>query len=213
MKSIYITALSLGVVACVAGCGKKSSDESKAQADNNLKAKGNAAIQTASYTTDCSSANLDFAGVKFPGARTDYDLSDLGFTKKQFYFTDDCKTSAFFVQEKGQVAVIGNSGAIPGALEEDFKYEHTTVTLTNEALVKAFNLIKACGVSDWAVNVEKDVSNQADQALCPGKASPRIALEVVLVDNNTMLMGANTNQDATKGRPVQLDRTTVFKKQ
>jgi hypothetical protein len=208
-----MSTVSIGLLMFLAGCGNKNPDSVKQQADNNVKAAGNPAIQNASYATSCTSGSLNFAGLKFPGAKTDYDLSDLNFTKKQLYYSDDCKTSAFFVQEKGKVNVIAKSGHIANALEEDFNFEHTTVTITNEPMVKAFNLVNACGFTDWAPNVEKDVSSQANLILCPGKYSPRTAHEIVLIENTNMFMGANTNQEPSKSRPVELDRYHIFKKQ
>jgi hypothetical protein len=212
MRSLLVV-MAVGLLIAAQGCGKKSSDEIKQQADNKINAKGNAAIQNASYATDCSSDDYNFGTVKFPGAKTDYDLSDFSFTKKYIRYSDDCKTAAFIVQEKGTIKKVAESGLIANALEEDFNFEHTTVTIANSTVVAGFNLVHACGFNDWALNVEKDVSAQATQFLCPGSKSPRTAKELVLVENSNMYMGANTKQDDSQGRPVQLDRTLVFKKQ
>lgn len=212
MNSVLKSTLALGLLSVLVACGNKSSDDVQKQVDNNLNSKGNLAIQNATYMNDCSTSDYGIGDLKFPGAQTAYELSDLNFVKRQIYYTDDCHTTAITVQEKGKLNVVARSGSLPGALEEDFNFEHTTVTLSNDKIVAAFNAIKACGAGDWAVNVEKDVSAQASQVLCPGKAAPRTAPEVVLVENNQMFMGANTNQEAAQGRPQALNRNLVFKK-
>ena len=213
MKNIFSSAVVVSLVLSLAACGNKNSDDVKQQVKNDINAKNSPVVQTASYGTTCSSAGFSFLTLKFPGVKTQYDMSDLDFTKKQLYYTDDCKNQAMVVQEKGKVNVVGPSGLVPGAFEEDFNFEHTTVTLTSDVLVKLFNASHVCGLGDWALNGERDVSVQADKILCPGKVSPRKALELVLIEGSNMFLGANSNKDVSEGRPLKLDRDIVFQKQ
>ena len=211
MKLLIPVVSSLLVCAAFVGCGKKSADDVAKQVKNTANADGNKAAATASYATACSSStipNIDV--IKFPGVITQYDLSSLEFTRKQFYFTDgNCQNMAFTVQEKGKVNILGKSNAVANAVDEDFSFEHTTVTVNSDTLLKGFNFFNICGKNDWALSVEKDVSQQAAGLKCPGKASPRASQEVVLVEGNNMFMGADSAQAV---RPATVDRKTVYLK-
>ena len=210
-KLIYLglAFLSISIGAC------KGSDSSTApqQVKNNVAANGNAAIQAASYATVCTNAAA-IGDLKTSGFRTVYDLSDLDFTRKQIYYTDgDCKNEAVVVQEKGKLVVKGPSPSVEGALNEDFNFEHTTVTIRNGIILDGFNSFGFCGAKDWAKDVEKDVSSQATQKTCPGKASPRIAYEIVLIKDGNLVLGADTEKTTEAERPTQPDLSKVYLKQ
>lgn len=209
MKKI-LTALVLA--AFVSSCGEKGEDSNRA-VNNQVKAKGNKAVQTASYASECTSSTLpDIGALKFPGMRTQYDLSALQVTRKVFYYSDgDCKDEAMIVQEKGKIEVHGDSAGEPGALDEDFNLDETTVTLRSDTLISVFNTFNICGINDWGLNAERKVTEQAAQVTCPGQPK-RKALEVVKVEGDDLSLGNNAQNGPAEGRPSKVDTTLKFKK-
>lgn len=217
-KMIAMTALTALVLLSL-GCGKSASDaiaDTSAQTSNKTTADGNAAIQDATYTSPCTSSTIpDVGPIKFPGMQTFFELSDYQFTKHVVYFSDaDCKIAAFDVRETGNVHVVGKSAAVAGALGEDFNYTNTNITIQNDLVLAAFNAASACGINDWAKATARDTSAQSGSGLCPGKASPRKAADVVLVQNgNQLFLGAGADQDAATPRPTAVDNAHGFLKQ
>ncbi len=203
MKYLVILCLAL------AACAKDEVQEVREKVKNTAYAQGTAAADTASYSTACASATLpDVGPIKFPGVKTQYDLSSLDFTKKRVYYTDsECTKAGFTVEEKGKVSITGKSTIVADAVDEDFNFEHTTVTIQSETLVAVFNLAGICGITDWALDNQRDVSVQSALISCPGKPSPRVAPEVVLIEGNVLYLGQETDSAV---RPTKVDRGVMY---
>jgi len=214
MKKLIYSALLSTLIMGLAACGEKSGNDVKQAAQNAVNAMGKGPVNMASYASACTSATLPNIGIiKFPGTKTIFEISMLNFKKTQGYYTDgNCTKEGIVVEETGKVDILGDSKAVPGALDEDFHFNTTTVTVKNDAIAKAFNFAHICNYNndEWAVNVELDVSSRATGATCPGQPSPRVAQEVVLVNDRSLLLGADALQP---NRPGKINQERVYLRQ
>lgn len=205
------TTLCLGFILGVAACGAKNASQAQQEVQNAVKAGSNLAADKATYVSPCVSSTLpDVGAIKFPGTKTAYELSLLNFTRKQFYYTDgNCINEAIVVQESGTEAYNGTAQKDQPA-QVDFGFDKTSVKVQSQELANLFSTFKICGINAWTVGVDTDVTAQSTQITCPGKPSPRTAQELVLVKDNVMYLGADTNQAQ---RPDHVDMTKGFVKQ
>jgi hypothetical protein len=203
--------LCLGVITIVGACEAKNAGQAKQEAVNAIKAGSNPAGDKATYVSPCVSSTLpDVGALKFPGTKTVYELSLLNFSKKQFYYTDgDCATEAIVVQESGTESFNGSAQSDQPA-QVDFNFVKTSVKVQSQELANLFSTFKICGIDNWTVGTDTDVTAQSTQMTCPGKPSPRTAQDLVFVKDNFLYLGADSNQAQ---RPDHVDMTKGFVKQ
>ncbi len=205
-------AISLALLTALTACKGNNASDNAAAVKNTVNAEGNAVIADANYESPCGKGNIDNIGaVIYPSQQTEYDITNPTFTKKRFYYADtDCKTPAVSVLETGHLDVTGKSTKVNGALDVNFNFDKTIVIVQSEAAVSVLNLANSCGINDWALNTERDVSAQAASIKCPGRIAPRSTQEIAQIINNTLFLGANADMDVSKGRPEQLDAKNGF---
>ncbi len=214
MKLMSATSLSLTALLALSACGDSNKATDTAQAVKNVaNAQGKVVIEKANYISGCGiSSAPNIGAIKFPGMQTEYDFANPGFTKKVFYFSDaECKTVSYVVEETGKFDVLGDA-KVTQASNINFNFETTKIKVSDPLVLAAFNLVKACGIGDWTADADRDVSTQADAGLCPGKAAPRTASDIVKSQDGVLSMGANSNQDSAKGFPEQFDNNIAFAK-
>jgi hypothetical protein len=163
------------------------------------------------YSTACDAANLEYGGIRFPGIKTTFSMTDTKFTKQNLYYTDNCRTQSMLVTEAGDTLRSTTSEITP--LEVDLSYDRASVVLQNDLIVSAFNLATVCGFSDWELNVEKIITGETQTPGCPVKPAPRAQPLLLLVEGSTLYFGETVDSSSTSGRPVQVDRNLKFIKQ
>jgi hypothetical protein len=201
LKPIIFSSLIVGLSAC----GAKNANDAKVAAQNVERSP--VTVQQAKYASKCGAPRIKAEGI-FLSSKTTFELSELKFTKTDSYYSDlNCTTESFLVVATGTTAVV-NHPAAGEATQEDFTFQKVTAKSMGDLNVKWLNTEKLCGLTNWAVGQEQDVS--ANSAECVNQSASFTAQELVLVKDNQLFLGAAMEKAQ---RPDKIDSSTPYTKE
>jgi hypothetical protein len=163
------------------------------------------------YKTDCvANTALDMTHT----IRTVDMRANGGFTRREEYFTDGaCQKGGLALRVEGTVQEKGDLPEDPKLDMLNFSVSDVYITVNNEALKNTLNTTRFCGISDWAVGKERDVSG----ADCRGFTIKRgdVIQEVVDDRDGTLYFGNNFALllNNTNDRPTAIDEKVPYHKQ
>ncbi|MGE0171892.1 MAG: hypothetical protein AB7T49_03870 [Oligoflexales bacterium] len=165
------------------------------------------------WNTDCTeSSALDLThGQK----EVIFDLAG-SFKKKEYlYDNEGCMNKSATYEVEGDYKDTGKNETNPDIKNIDFKPMTANFTLHSDALVKAMNLAKFCGISDWKKDSKRDVLGRD----CMGYSVPKKEEKVLDVynikDRKELYFGGNflflSENDPSK-RPEDIDPDLLYSK-
>jgi hypothetical protein len=159
------------------------------------------AVFTAIATGFSASVKSSLEAYRFDGANVT--------RMTRFYQSPDCSgDAAVNFEEMGDFNLHKDQQTADLGRAIDIDYHTLKVqTLTNEG-VAAANAIGLCGISDWSVNQQRDVTAQAKDVKCLGTPLPRHNANIYRVDAGVLYLGASTaNPTDPSQRPTSLSAT------
>lgn len=145
--------------------------------------------------------------------RTGYKFSGKDVTRNEQYFSEgDCKDAvAVNVVYRGSYdkknEIQDNVHAI------DMTFGKVLVTPLTDAGVKTLNTFNLCGVSDWAVGREVDVTGASRDAKCPVIGTPQAIFDIYTTSDNQLFFGKGDDGDksAAEKRPTEINREIPYR--
>lgn len=175
--------IGVGVVSLVvlAGCGridKKDSEKTNTPADQrDLSLVG-------AWERGCES--VDLLGLQSHKIRLDFNAG-FGFSREQTLFAGStCADERIVEKQVGTYGRVGDAKDIPGAHQINFTIKDAYVTPRNDQGVADLNKVKYCGIADWAVGVERKVTNIACKS---GFNEGQVLFDVYKVEQNSLQLG------------------------
>ncbi len=162
------------------------------------------------YKTDCiANTVLDLSHT----IRTVDMQADGGFARSEEYFSDACQTSALQLRVEGTVQEKGDLPENPQLDMLNFSVSEVYIKVNTDLLKNTLNTTKFCGISDWAVGQERDVSGADCRGFTIKKGD--VVQEVVDDREGTLYFGNNFALllNKTDDRPNAIDEKIPFHKQ
>lgn len=100
----------------------------------------------------------------------------------------------------------------PNVRAIDIAISQIRVRPLSESGVAILNLSAFCNISDWVVNVERDVTGATGSDRCFPKV-PTTIFEIYSIEDNRLFFGRGDGATSPSDRPVELNRDRVFTKQ
>lgn len=204
-KILLITALSLIAVACGKDDKNPFTNAKEAIDDKDLQGKN--------FESECSVEALDalLTGILSGGqasvksSRVVYRFEGSNITRTTVLFANlNCDGEAFRYTETGTFNVTKNQRTNDGAYFIDINYKKLMVSITTDVGAVSANAIKVCGIQDWAVKQEREVTAQAKDVTCYGTVVPRVNNNVYRLDAGKILMLGTQSLENGVARPASL---------
>jgi hypothetical protein len=131
---------------------------------------------------------------------------------QQYYSEGDCKGDvAIDVYYKGQYSK--GDDVQENVSKIDLTFGTVVVVPRNEEGVKALNAFNLCGISDWAIGQERDVTSASRDAKCPVDGTPQNVFDIYSVQDNVLVFGKGgaEDKDTAEKRATELDRETTYR--
>lgn len=208
-SALAIAALTFGLGA--AGCGDAVKD-AKDQAGEIVDSARAADLQNRFQDEKCHES----LALKVIGAsqRNSFEFDGLSVSKQEQYFAEgDCKGDvAIDVYYKGDYKK--GEQVQDNVHQLDLTFGAAIVVPRTEAGVKALNTFNLCGISDWAIGVERDVTSVSRDAKCPVAGTPQSVFDIYSVQDGVLVFGKGKNEDknTAQARATELDRETPYRK-
>jgi hypothetical protein len=163
------------------------------------------------YKTDCiANSVLDLSHT----IRTVDIQADGGFSRTEEYFgSDNCQDSGLKLRVDGTVQEKGDLPENPELDMLNFSVSDVFITVNSDALRATLNTTKFCGISDWAVGQEREVSGADCRGFTIKKGD--VVQEVVDDRDGTLYFGNNFALllNKTDDRPTAIDEKVPYHKQ
>ena len=201
---LFGAAASLACLSLVSACGSDSADDVKKSVSNLT---GESELQ-GKWTTTCGKA-----GVLDASGKSTYIFEPLRYEKAlNIYKDDQCNETLAVATYKGEFKIGTGEGLAEGVKRIDVTPKTLILKANSKAGVAAMNLISVCGINDWAVNVERDVSVAAKGGKCLSETIDTPQYDVYTLGNDqlkfgaTLVLGAPTSEDQ---RPTKVNETAL----
>jgi hypothetical protein len=205
----------LTVLTLIAGLGfaacAKEADKAAAAVDQKAKT----LEINSKWISNCKNVTLDAFGI---GSETeDFDFG-ASLSKTTLLFQENnCVTATVRITENGSY-VVGNKLVNSDAYELNQHFDSVAIMPMNDAGVTQLNLIQACGINDWAVGVQRDVTAKSSDSpvidRCWAK-TPRDLYDIALISTDKLTFGLEKDgkdRTAAEKRPTEIDGGVVFTK-
>jgi hypothetical protein len=125
--------------------------------------------------------------------------------------TGNCASTAIELTQAA--SFVKGAQAQPNIYQIDITVDSIKLKPTNEAGVAVLKLAAVCGIVDWQVGVEKDVTQLTGTERCFPKLPAKI-YTIYTVESDKLYFGVDDTQatDPAK-RPTEIDREFVYQKQ
>lgn len=124
-----------------------------------------------------------------------------------------CVDSAVELKETGKFETGGSS---PGGDNIQFLLDKASIRPKSEAgrvLLNSAPPSGACGINDWKIDEERDVTAKTGEATCADK-TPRTLYDIYAIEGTTLFLGKGQPSDKAGAdkRPTQLDRDMPYRR-
>jgi hypothetical protein len=203
MKTTIVLMSSMLLASC--GVFEKTKKEAKKVAKSDPALVG-------TWNTDC----IDTSVLELTHGQKEviFDLKGT-FTKKEYLFDDEgCQNKAAVYEVDGDYKDQGKNKDNGDVKDIDFKMTEAHFTAYSETLVKAMNLTKFCGISDWKKGAKRDIMGEE----CIGYPVPEKGddvYDVYRVEDKELFFGGNflflSDLEPTE-RPEDIDPNLAYDK-
>lgn len=133
----------------------------------------------------------------------------------QGYTGSDCKPDTLAAEVK-ETGTFETGGSSQGGNNIQFTLQKASVRAKNDAGKALLNNVPpsgACGVNDWKVDEERDVTANTGEATCWSK-TPRTLFDIYTIEGTTLFLGKGwaSEKAGSDKRPRELDRRMPFAK-
>ena len=194
----------LSAACALVACGTKTADD-VSQAGKNIA--GEPGLQ-GKWTSSCGKVEA----LKTSGKST-YIFEPLKYEKNLMFYKDaNCSEAMGNAKYKGEYKIGSGDDLEGGAKRIDLIPKTLTMSANTQAGVDALNLIKFCGISDWALNQERDVTNSANGGKCLIENMNESQYDIFTLNSDkltfgsTFLFGAPTKEE---NRPKKVGSQTL----
>jgi hypothetical protein len=202
-----ITAV-FGAAILTASCGILDTD------DKGKKAEENAPALAGTWETEC----VENSALELSRSKREYSFNAVGdFDKTESYYAaDDCGNADVVYTVKGTYDDKGNSPDNQDVTMINFTINEALVTVNSDTAIDAMNAVKLCGISDWAVGKETDVTGKDCMGSKVNKGDVIFEVYKLEDDNSDLYFGQNfvflTETNASE-RPTDVNRDVLFTRQ
>lgn len=198
-----------------AACGKGANTDPVA----NMKEAGkDRALQESIYKGECSLKPLQalVTGIRTGGdtaiksAREQYQFVGANVTHvTNLYTTPDCSGAESLVfKEEGSFVIDESKTTADGGKYLDLTMKALTVDVNNADGLKIAQDSKLCGIQDWTLNANRDVTAAAERLTCYSQPLPSSDATAYKLDGKTLVFGAKAIRNDV--RPTHLDLETKY---
>jgi hypothetical protein len=181
-STLPVALLSVIAIAGLNACGADSSDD-VVDAAKNLK---NEPKLQGKWTSECSAV-----GVLDTSGKATYLFEPLRYEKTLMIYKDtNCSETLAVAQYKGEFLLGDGKDLDAGVTRINLTPKTLTLKANSEAGVNAMNLAKFCGVTDWKVNEERDVTAGATDGKCLTEAIGREQFDVYSLKDEKLTFGS-----------------------
>jgi hypothetical protein len=146
--------------------------------------------------------------------RTSFEFSGLSMTRNEQYFSEeDCKGDvAIDVYYRGKYSQGDEVQANVHPI--DLSYDSVTVVPRNEAGVKVLNTFDFCGITDWTVDREDNVTTVSRDAKCPAEGTPKNVFDLYSMKDDVLVFGKGKDSDKAtpQTRATELNLETTYRR-
>ncbi len=137
------------------------------------------------WSTACGSAGaFDASG------KSTYIFEPLKYEKSlNLYKDSSCNETLAIARYEGEFKVGSGDDLADGVKRVDLTPKKLILKANSEGGVKAMNLIKLCGISDWALNTERDVTAGAVDGKCLSEPINQVQYDVYKLADNKLSFG------------------------
>ncbi len=193
----------VGAVAALTFAGCAKAKEEIGRTNEQAQSKG-------TWYAKCDTTNVAWQIAGINSSQKVFDFYTEGAESIRYFSDAACAHQVGVGTYKG-TADIGGPAAAPGSRTLDLNLTNVFMTITDQGVVDTLNgtnPVPDCGINDWAVNVEREVSGVAGQALnCPYVQAPHGVYDIVKTDGQTLFFGADDavlNKSTPQARPTTL---------
>jgi hypothetical protein len=208
-----VAALALPLI--VAACGKGANTN---PVDNVREAGKDAALQEKIFKGECSLKPLEaiVSGIATNGstaiksAREQYQFVGANVHHvTNLYTTPDCTgAESIIFKEAGSFSIDETKKSADQGKFLTLKMENLTVQINNQDGATVAKSAKLCGSDAWAVQTERDVTQDAARISCYRQQVPSVDETLYHVEGNTLVFGAKAQRSTQ--RPTALDLDTKY---
>lgn len=150
------------------------------------------------------------------GGRASLKFSPNDFQREvQLFGNDKCESFNISVITSGEFTLGSGEGYPEKVYPVDYHFNKVVVKPLTDAGVKALESGALCGVKDWKVNEEKDLTSVSGKLGCVLPAMPSSVFDVVRVDDKTLKTGAlglPFAPNKAESRPKDVSNVTFTRK-
>lgn len=181
------------------------------------KKKGTKAVQVdfklaGQWRSNCVGADV----LKLAHASMQYNFSALAdYEKKETFYSDaGCAEPAFSYKTSGTYAEIGKHEGLEGAKDINFTIQKASLTVHAQDILDELNSSELCGIKDWTVGREVDITNKDCQGFTvkPGDT----VVDVYKLGEKELVFGKKIQllaSDDADSRPSSLATDAIYRKQ
>ncbi len=207
-KILLLAAMSLMAVACGKDDKNPISNAKEAIEDKDL--------QNKNFESECSIEPIDalltglFSGgqASVKSSRVAYRFQGSNITRTTVLFANlNCDGEAYRYSETGTFNITKNQRTNDGGYFIDINYKKLSVSVASDVGQVSANAIKLCGIENWAVGQEREVTAQAANPSCYGAVVPRVNNNVYRLDAGKVLYMGTQSLENGAARPSSLSKT------
>ncbi len=194
----------VGALAAMAFAGCAKAKEEVDRTNEQAQSKG-------TWYAQCDATNVAWQVAGINSSQVVYDFFTEGAKSVRYFSDGGCANQVGVGTYKG-TADIGGPAAAPGSRTLNLNLTNVFMTITDQSIVDTLNgtnLVPDCGINDWAVSVEREVTGVAGQALnCPYVSGPQGIYDIQKTDGQTLFFGkadALHDKSSEAARPVELE--------
>jgi hypothetical protein len=211
MKKIILLAAALPVIMSAA-CAKENSSS---VSENVQQAARDPSLQAKTFVGDCRTLTLTavstgiLTGQAVKSTRTSYLFDGAGVTRGTQYFAEaNCQGGiAANFKEFGSFNLIREKKSADEGVFIDMNFDKLKISVDNEAGLKVAQGLSLCGVNDWQLGQEREVTARSGDVTCHNLALPRAEKNIYKLEGTTLFLGNQTMAlRSPEGRPTSLDR-------
>jgi hypothetical protein len=164
------------------------------------------------WRSPCLDMSLGWEVVGLDSQREDYEFTDDVRKTIKLFNEDNCTDERIEITYSGD-ANVGNETA-EGNNMLDLNFNRVTAKILNQETVDALNsaVVPSCGINDWQLNVERDVTAQAGQANC--LIGPAVSVYDIIKTGGSFIKFGVAEGDRDKSapdrRPTRINDDLVY---
>ena len=196
--------------------GACNKDNGSSPAENVQQAARDPSLQGKTFWSACQTRPLTaigtgiLTGQAIKGSKTGFLFDGASVTRiTQYFISADCSGEyALTFKENGRFNILQDKKSSDQATFIDINFDSLKLTVDNQPGVQVANTLGLCGINDWQVAQERDVTLKASDMKCYNLAVPRLEKNLYKLEGNTLFLGSQQpGFRDSDSRPTMLDRT------